>query len=219
MMWSEFYNEYRRVRDKAWEIIFKYEISALPVDLNWLCRAMGIYLTTYSQGKRTMRAHSLTGYAAENHGFCTIIKNNYVIFYDDSVANVGRQLFTIAHEIGHIVLGHLRTNNVACRNGVTLWNRDGKEPNDMERAANIFASRLLAPACVLKELDVHTADEIMRLCGLSHQAAEYRAKRMEELYRRNKWETSPLETRALKQFEGFIEYVKHAKTRKDAKWY
>ena len=110
--------------------------------------------------------------------------------------------------------GDLETNNVACRSGVSLWNRTGDEPNPMEAAANVFASRLLAPACVLHALDIHTAGDIASLCGLSNTAAEIHAKRMAELYARERewlrtkgrscFGVSPQERRALAQFWKFI---------------
>jgi len=59
----------------------------------------------------------------------------------------------------------------------------------------VFASRFLAPACVLWGLNVHTAADIARFCEISKEAAEIRAKRMAELYKRNMFLTSPLERR------------------------
>lgn len=89
-----------------------------------------------------------------------------------------RQRFTAAHELGHIMLGHVGKYK--------LVNRE-PSPNDnpIEQAANVFASRLLAPACVLWGCNIHTADEIAVNCKISRQAAEYRAARMEILYKRN----------------------------------
>lgn len=74
-----------------------------------------------------------------------------------------------------------------------------------EQAANQFAARLLAPACVLWALGVHTAEDIMELCHISRQAAQFRAKRMEELYRRDKFLTSPLERKVYQRFQPFIQ--------------
>jgi len=69
----------------------------------------------------------------------------------------------------------------------------------------VFASRFLAPACVLWGLNVHTAADIARICEISAEAAGIRAKRMAELYKRNMFLTSPLERRVYGQFEKFIE--------------
>ncbi len=211
MQKSDFYCEYKAARNKAWEIIIKYEINTLPVSVRALCRRMGICLFNYMEGARLIEKYKLHEYL-KNDGFSTIIQNNYVVFYDETKP-VSRIRFTIAHEIGHIVLKHLLYQNIACRHFVTDWNAEGAvAPNPLEAAANIFASRLLAPACVLWKLNIQSAEEIETLCGLSRQAAQVRAQRMERLYLLNRFNQSPLEKKALQQFSGFIEAYQKAQT-------
>ena len=74
----------------------------------------------------------------------------------------------------------------------------------MEQAANVFASRLLAPACVLWGCGVRTPEEIAALCRISYQAARFRAERMELLYRRGRFLTSPMERELYERFLPFI---------------
>ncbi len=69
----------------------------------------------------------------------------------------------------------------------------------------MFAARLLAPACVLWGLRLHTWEEMADVCAISKPAAINRAARMEELYRRQKFLTSPLEQRVYEQFKPFID--------------
>lgn len=76
--------------------------------------------------------------------------------------------------------------------------------NPIEQAANVFASRLLAPACVLWGCGVQSAEDIERLCDISRAAAEFRWTRMQELYRRQRFLTSPLERLVYAQFEDYI---------------
>ena len=83
-----------------------------------------------------------------------------------------------------------------------------KELESMEREANVFASRLLAPACVLWALDVKTPEQIAALCRISHQSASFRAERMQILYQRNRFLSSPLER---KVYEQFTEFIRHQK--------
>lgn len=210
---SEFYSDYKKARDTAWEIIFKYDISHLPIDMKKLCNDMGFKLYSYHSGNDIIVDYKLNQYTI-NEGFSTCINGHNLIFYNETIQPHARKRFTVAHEIGHIVLGHLAHDSIACRSGVSLWNRTGEEPNPIEAAANVFASRLLAPACVLHALDIHTAGEIASLCGLSNTAAEIRAKRMSELYARERewlrtkgrscFGVSPQERRALAQFGKFI---------------
>lgn len=121
-----------------------------------------------------------------------------VILYDS--CNVpGRIRFTIAHELGHLALGHLLPGEY------TVQNREpSSADNPLEEAANRFAVDLLAPACVLWGMDLHTAEEIEAVCGISSIAAQYRAKRMELLYQRNKFLSSRLEREVYQQFLPFI---------------
>lgn len=114
-----------------------------------------------------------------NEAFLQTSTDTTLLFMTKQSRPHTRKRFTVAHELGHIVLGHVRHDSVACRDGVTLWNMGNQtEPAPEETAANIFASRLLAPACVLHALDIHTAGEIASVCGLSNMAAEARTKRM-----------------------------------------
>ena len=210
---SEFYSDYKKARDTAWKVIFKYGISHLPVDVKKLCKDMNLLYYNYEDGKELIERYKLQPLTI-NDGFSNIIKNRYAIFYNETIQPHTRKRFTVAHEIGHIVLGHLACDSTACRSGVSLWNRTGDEPNPTEAAANVFASRLLAPACVLHALDIHTDGDIASLCGLSNTAAEIRAKRMNELYARERewmrtkgrscFGVSPQERRALAQFGQFI---------------
>lgn len=216
---SEFYNDYKKARDKAWDILIKYNVSTLPVGMLNLCSQMGIYAASYEKAYKTIKAHDFEAHATNNDGFATIINGYYFIFYDSTVQPRERLRFTLAHELGHIVLEHLFQENVSCRSGVTVWNRgEVTEPNDFEKAANIFASRLLAPACVLWALNVHTPKEIAELCGLSNSASKVRAERMALLYQREQewlekynkscFGLSPNEKTVLKQFHDFIRGIK-----------
>ncbi len=214
MRQSDFYSDYKKARDTAWKVLFKYQIGTLPVDMTKLRGDMGIVMHSYKTGAAYIEACRLERLAEENDGFVTVIKNNYVVFINEKALPPGRLRFTIAHEIYHVLNGDLETNNAACRAGVSLWNRTGEEPNPIEAAANVFASRLLAPACVLHALDIHTSGEIASLCGLSNTASEIRAKRMAELYARERewlrskgrscFGVSPQERCALTQFGKFI---------------
>ena len=88
---------------------------------------------------------------------------------------------------------------------VTISNRD-PTPNDdpHETAANQVAARILAPACILWGLNLCKPEEIAQVCDISKQAATFRAERMEILYQRAMFLTSPLERQVYEQFLPFI---------------
>lgn len=107
-----------------------------------------------------------------------------------------RQRFTIMHEMGHFLLGHL---------GDIPFSRceDDCRPAE-EQAADKFAIDVLSPACVLWGLGIRTPEEIARICEISTEAATFRAERLRLLCQREKFLTHPLERRVYAQFLHFI---------------
>lgn len=177
------YQDYKNSRDMTWRILIDRKVAELPVMVGRLCRDMGIFIR-YFDGDDG------------GDGLSVILGSSPVILVSKR-CSVERQRFTAAHELGHILMGHVGRYQ--------LVNREpSSQDNPVEQAANVFASRLLAPACVLWGRDARTPEEIMRLCKISRSAAEFRAERMAELYRRNKFLTSPLERAVYQRFLPFI---------------
>ncbi len=177
------YREYKKSRDLAWRILLNEGITELPVKVGRLCQQMGISLRYYSP-------------VDDNDGISTIIDGQATLLVSDR-SHPMRQRFTAAHELGHILLGHVGKYQ--------LVNREpSSSDNPIEQEANVFASRLLAPACVLWALDARTPEQIAALCQISYQAAAFRAERMALLYARNKFLSSPLEQQVCLQFSEFI---------------
>ena len=54
-----------------------------------------------------------------NDGFTAIINDSYYTFFNSDKTE--RRHLTISHELGHIAMGHLETENLACMDGVTVW--------------------------------------------------------------------------------------------------
>lgn len=177
------YREYKNSRDLAWRVLLNENVRELPVNIVAVCRRMGIRVHYYTPKD-------------ENDGYSTILLGVPRIFVSKE-CSPERQRFTVAHELGHILLGHVGEQGLVNREP------DPKD-NPIEQAANVFASRLLAPACVLWALDARTPEQIAELCRISHQAAAFRAERMKLLYERNKFLTSPLEQKVYEQFSEYI---------------
>lgn len=192
------YSNYKTARDKAWKILIDCEVDKLPVSTAALCEHYGWVLADYQEGKAAIDLLGLSSLTERTDGFCTVTDHFTYIFYNSSLP-VGRQRFTVAHEIGHLALGHVGQGRV------TTINREPNSKDSQEETqANQFAARLLAPACVLHELGATTPEVIQQVCGLSRQAAEFRARRMQELERRNRYYTSPLERQVVEQFRSYI---------------
>ena len=179
------YKNYQKSRNATWEMLLDLEIKELPVKITDLCRHIGIPVKFADLG-------------AEQDGYTIMIDGQPIIVINSLKRdNAARMRFTVAHELGHIMLGH-----------VGVYELVNREPspgdNDIEREANVFASRLLAPACVLWGCHVSSPEEIMQLCDISHQAAQFRYERMKVLYARNKFLISPLEKKVYEQFKSFM---------------
>lgn len=176
------YGLYKQSRNAAWQCLLDFHVDRLPVKVSQIARSAGILLIENSDVLRL---------APHESGKSVCDGKRWAIIFDDE-DTIQRQRFTLAHELGHIFLGH---------------NLGDGYTQDEETAANIFASRLLAPACV----DIHDAQEIKELCNISFTAAFIRAERMTVLYARNKFLLSDLERRVYHQFLPFIEKRRQAK--------
>ncbi len=192
------YKNYQQARDKSWEVLIDCKISKMPVNVVEICNFYDFSLFSYVKGKDLIDFFHLGYQTKKSDGFTVYHKNKYYIFYNER-RSLERCRFTIAHELGHIFLGHLQDNQV------TSINRE-PDPADTkeEHMANIFASRLLAPACVLYELNILSSEKIAKLCDISIQSAEFRASRMQILNARNAYYRSGLELQVRDQFDLFI---------------
>ncbi len=186
------YGRYKNIRNASWQALIDFNISQLPVILTDVATQANIKIIPNSS------CHILN----DNQIGLSICSNGkWYVIYDDSNAKE-RCRFTIAHEFGHIFLGHSLTASGKFRTVGTA-----NKPEE-EQAADMFAIRFLAPACVLKGLNLHTAKEIADTCYISMQAAQYRANRMKILYDRDKFFLSPLERQVYKNFEDYIHHKK-----------
>ena len=197
--------DYKKSRDLAWKILINNRINSLPVDVVSICKNEKISLFTYKQSMDLIKSLDLLENTLENDAFSI----NSMIFYDDAKPRE-RQRFSIAHEIGHIFL-HSETSGKA-----TVYNRE-PSPNDnpIETEANVFASRLLAPLCVLQFLNLNSIKEISDICDISFSAAKLRFSRLCEIRRRNSerrkeknhgtFLISKLERELVGNFKDFIE--------------
>lgn len=181
------YRDYKNSRNLSWQILINEGVTELPVMVGQLCRNMGIRIQLFEQ-------------VVIDDGYSAIIDGQARIFVSNSCIPE-RQRFTVAHELGHILLGHVGQYQ--------LVNREpSPQDNPIEQAANVFASRLLAPACVLWALNARTPEEIAKICKISHKAAAFRAERMALLHERGKFLSSPLEREVYAQFLPFIDRQK-----------
>ena len=147
-----------QIKDVVLDILEKVRIGELPVELKRILAFYGWRITTIGKARKAGMNIS-----DEDNGFSVVRSapggDEYLIIYNEDHVP-GRIRWTIAHEIGHIALGHLR--------GVSAV-------TDEEAEANYFARELLTPLAVLDELGVRSVAEIAEVCDISSWAAEIRA--------------------------------------------
>lgn len=106
--------------------------------------------------------------------------DRYLIIYNDDlfwIKSPQRITWTLTHEIGHIVLGHLRETPEAMITRAVL----GEEKyQQFEAEAEYFAANVLAPTPVLYRLKISTVEEIIDLCGISRAAALNKLKHLRQ---------------------------------------
>lgn len=185
-MYSEYYGIYQTSRNASWQFLIDNNINKLPVSLGVVCKNLHYKILEDS------KIHYLQ---ANQRGISFCKDNIWYIVLQDKL-NPPTQRYTLAHELGHIFLGHPLIDG---KYGRTFAN------NQEEYQAERFAIDILAPACVLWGLDLHSAEDIARVCNISITSAQKRARRMEELYRRNMFLSHPLERQVYQQFKKFIE--------------
>lgn len=168
------YEIYKHVRDSSWKCLLECGINNLPTNLSKICKHFNIGIIKNSSLQENKL---LDSERAKN----MMVNNKWYIVVNDS-DSMAVQRYSIAHEIGHILLGN----------------------DSSEYEAERFAIGILAPACVLWGIDVHSAEDIAKICNISPTSAQIRAERMEILYKRNKFLVSPLERQVFEQFSDFI---------------
>lgn len=182
------YGSYKNLRDSAWQCLIDYKVNSLPVDILIIARKANITVLKNSTVMKLQPSES---------GMSYFNGKRWYIVYDDE-STVERKRFTIAHELGHIFLGH------ELKQGYLARTKTFDSKPEIEREADMFASRILCPSCVLWGLNLHTPEEISKVCRVSLSAARVRADRLKVLCERNMFLTSPLERTLYKNFENFI---------------
>lgn len=148
------YDTYEEIKIKVANLLEQYNIHSIPIDCVKLAQDMGFELKPYSKlsAKKLKALKELSdgdGYTIDN-----VDTGQKILFYDDSVC-IGRQRFTILHEIGHYVLGHREESELA------------------ESEADFFAKYAIAPMPIIYALDIDDYVDISEKFLTSSECAFY----------------------------------------------
>lgn len=119
----------REIRIKADSFRVKCKISRYGIiDLFKECERLGYKLLRYPLGD-----NADLGFAVK--------KDNDIIIFTNSCSRLSREIFTLAHEIGHVIL-HLNDESSFIDDSITI---NGRSTDKKEQEANYFAACLLMP--------------------------------------------------------------------------
>lgn len=159
----------------AYETLNRLSLSSLPIDLKKVAKGLQspVIIKTYTWLSRiqSLSRAQIEGMWSSKEGFTQYdpSTDSYVIYLNDNERNRSRLRWTLAHEIGHIVLGHLATIR---DNEINLIDDPEDTYSAFELEAHCFARCLLAPPNILFASGIEESiNSIMEACDISFSAA------------------------------------------------
>ena len=133
----------REIRIKADSVREKCKVGRYGIiDLFKECDRLGYKLLRYPLGENA------------DLGF-VLMKDNDTVIFTNTSSRLSREIFTLAHEIGHVVL-HMNKREKFIDDNVTI---SGRSTDEKEQEANYFAACLLMPVDDIERfLDFELAD-------------------------------------------------------------
>lgn len=139
--------DYNKINYTVQKVLVEKCNMIFPVNiLQLISQFPNIHLTTYKEFNSTI-AISLgkTAEQISSEAFSAKTSTGFIIFYNDNTSlKIPRRIrFSLAHELGHILLGHFDTyEGFLPRNGFGVVN------SQIEGEADVFASEFLCPTCL-----------------------------------------------------------------------
>lgn len=149
---------YREIEEKANRIILDLNSIIPPYNLEKIAEKLGIRIIKLSSlPAEKCKAFKKFFFYEENDAFLAIGKNCRKIIIDDITRPPTRVYFTMAHEIGHVVLEHLEHSGLS------------------EFEANIFARCLITPYGIARSLyeEEFNIEYLTEYFGISYEAATH----------------------------------------------
>ena len=159
---------------EAYRFLLQNKIFEFPVSVEDYIEMNGWKLSTLSEAASfsDMHPEEFRDFAMDGgDGAVWCHNDEYHIIYD--YATEPRTRFTLAHEIGHIQLDHLKDDPSLHFSNADTINLSAKEVE-----ANVFAGRVLAPYTILLSEQYEKETEIMEDFGLSLSAAKVKMKEL-----------------------------------------
>lgn len=169
------------VTEKAYDFLLEYGCNKFPISPFELIEDLSdqVVCLPWSEAKKVLKSSDpfhLRETKADARTIRPSVDGKYYIVYDDVEVNSDARIaWTIVHEIGHIILGHLTDF------GETALDRGGltkEKYGVLEVEAHYFAAEILMPTALLKYFSDITVEEIELLFGVSEEAAKKKFQRV-----------------------------------------
>lgn len=144
--------DYAFIESKILNVFIECHITSFPIHCFQLLELYGFKLYSYTEVKK--RAPELYILCSQCSDDAFIDKNTGTVIYNNTLT-AGRIRFSLMHELGHHVLGHI-----------------GEEA-DLETEANYFASHLLAPRMAIHYAGCKNFKDVARCFDLTYEASAY----------------------------------------------
>jgi len=157
-------------------------------------------LITYSELAtihQTDISNVISAYQSED-GYTIYDGTNYTIAYNDTISSSGRIRFTLMHEIGHIYMNHLVDFEATILKRSTLTE---SKYRILENEVNSFARNALAPAIIVRNLQLNKHNDLVRYFKISSSAASFRLRTLKLDFQ---YLFTPFIKLQLNQFKDFI---------------
>lgn len=133
--------DYEKIKKVIGDIYEEHSdiMSSVPLDIFKVAQRMGFRIIKASQriSANHQKAIEFQNINKDNEifgfSFYDTKKQEYVIYVDDVNAKTNKQRFSVAHEIGHIALGHVDKD---------------QNTQQAENEADYFAGYILCPDCI-----------------------------------------------------------------------
>lgn len=179
-----------QIKETVYNALLHSNTCNLPIKIKAIVRSYkNIRLISYSKHmkKFNISYEKMKTYAQTKDAFTDYYtsKNLYCIYYNDLDTNIvtsNRYRWNIAHELGHVLLDHHKTNDKTRIFRCTL---SDKEYNILEEEADYFAQLILVPHAALYGLKINDARSLKIICKISNPASRKR------YYEYHHWLLSP----------------------------
>lgn len=143
--------DYDLATNKAYEVLLKLHISSLPVDVQTILNNFSnVKLVTYTAFCKRFSISKSDFFAmgVSSYGFTFRKPHDSIVLYDDCQDECIIR-FTLAHELGHLYLLHM------------------KEDQKSNREANCFARNFLCPIPVVNSWGLNSVEDYVDIFNVS----------------------------------------------------